>query len=155
MRSLSTARPIFLDYFPRTRRGHGSTHPEPRVKDGIRKRNAGACAMQTCGRNMRKGGEEHIDVKANVDDWKDERGLLVIQGKARFGKEKRKVEPYKPAPRAVVPETPKRSDKCECGHKPTGKQGDEGLTLGLCGRCWKRGYSKKLVQADEGGKVAA
>jgi hypothetical protein len=60
-------RPDIHDFFPKLRRGHGSTH--------------GKCVNSACSTHRRQAengatvkGEPHLDPKANVEDWKEERG---------------------------------------------------------------------------------
>ena len=78
----SEALPRPLDFFPHTRRGHGSTHPAARFdKDGVQTRAGHPCVSESCSLNRRQDGgkavkgELHKDQKANVADWKDERGF--------------------------------------------------------------------------------
>lgn len=81
-----TYRPDISDYFPKTRRGHGTTHPTARFdKAGKLVRNAAPCVNETCALNRtqrndedgnkksKQRGEAHSDVAANVLDWKSER----------------------------------------------------------------------------------
>ena len=81
---ISTYLPRTLDYFPKTRRGHGSTHPQPRyAKDGSMAvtRAANPCVAESCKLRRRqdegkaKRGEAHEDQYANVADWKAEHGF--------------------------------------------------------------------------------
>lgn len=75
MYSSSLPRP--LDFFPKTRRGHGTTHPTTRyTKDGLITREAHKCGVPQCDRNSRTGkGEQHVDQQANVNDWREEHGV--------------------------------------------------------------------------------
>jgi hypothetical protein len=71
-------RPSLLDHVPKTKRGHGTTHPNDRVKDGQLVRRACRCVEVTCTNNMRVGskhGDAHEDQEANANEWKDERGF--------------------------------------------------------------------------------
>lgn len=76
-------RPRPLDFFPHTKRGHGTTHPLTRWnrKTGQQTRNACVCVNPACsllrrqdesGKTVR--GEAHDDQYSNVQDWKLERG---------------------------------------------------------------------------------
>lgn len=74
--------PTIHDFFPRTRRGHGTTHPDPRInKAGVQVRKECLCVQPTCSRFQRQEngkpvrGERHDDAAANVNDWKAERGF--------------------------------------------------------------------------------
>lgn len=65
----SRALPRILDFFPHTRRGHGSTRPGTCVADG--------CMLN---RHQKTGsekvnGELHDDQKANVAAWREEHGF--------------------------------------------------------------------------------
>ncbi len=63
-------------YFPRLRRGHGTTHPEARFdKDGQEIRQMTACVEVTCQLNMPKSKNQHHDTAANLRDWCKERGF--------------------------------------------------------------------------------
>jgi hypothetical protein len=55
-------------FFPSLRRGHGTTHPHARVRDGEVVRKAGVCASVGC------KGDKHIDMKANIADWISDHG---------------------------------------------------------------------------------
>lgn len=78
-------RPDVGDYFPKTKRGHGTTHDLARFdKAGKLTRNASPCVNETCtlnrtqrteedGKKSKQRGEQHIDEYANVADWKAER----------------------------------------------------------------------------------
>lgn len=75
-------RPSLLDHVPRTKRGHGTTHPHDRLdKDGRIVRRACRCVEVTCANNLQlrrtggKRGDAHEDQKANANDWKDEHGF--------------------------------------------------------------------------------
>lgn len=75
-------RPDIHDFFPQTRRGHGSTHPESRFdrKAHVQTRNGCRCVNAACSLLRRQDGEkvkgeEHIDPAANAGDWKEERGF--------------------------------------------------------------------------------
>jgi hypothetical protein len=156
-----TVRPDFLDRFPRTRRGHGTTHPHPTVRHGKtnsgKVRKACPCVQSSCELNMRKGGETHSAHDSNVDDWREEHGITTDRQRQAARKERMAHQPkkYIPAPARVVEAPYTRSERCSCGHKPSGMQGDEALELGVCVSCWKRGYAKKYRHADESGAVAA
>jgi hypothetical protein len=71
-------RPSLLDHLPKTRRGHGTTHPFDRVsrKTGLMSRRRCACVQPTCERNLPTGkdgkphGEEHENKADNAKDWK-------------------------------------------------------------------------------------
>ncbi len=61
-------RPDIHDFFPKTRRGHGSTH------------HSNVCVNEACSLKRRQDGEKvkgepHIDPAANAGDWKEERGF--------------------------------------------------------------------------------
>lgn len=73
-------RPDIHDFFPKVRRGHGTTHPYARVKDGVTVRKACRCVAETCSLLRRQDGEKvkgepHEDPAANAADWKQERGF--------------------------------------------------------------------------------
>lgn len=69
--------PASLDFFPKTRRGHGTTHPTTRyTKAGLVTREAHKCSVPQCERNTRTGkGEQHRDQQANAADWREEHGV--------------------------------------------------------------------------------
>ena len=75
--------PRIDDFFPNTRRGHGSMHPIERTsKDGIITRNGCLCVNDACSLLRRQDhsgktvkGELHDDKQANVKDWKGEHGF--------------------------------------------------------------------------------
>ena len=78
----SEALPRPLDFFPHTRRGHGSTHPAARFdKDGVQTRAGNPCVSESCSLNRRQDGgkavkgELHDDQKANVEEWKEAHGF--------------------------------------------------------------------------------
>lgn len=77
-------RPYIHDFFPSTRRGHGSTHPEARFdrERHVQTRNGCRCVNGACsllrrqddtGKTLR--GEAHIDPATNAKEWKEERGF--------------------------------------------------------------------------------
>jgi hypothetical protein len=129
-------------FFPATLRGHGIKHqPFP-----IQRRHP---KQPRCVQGGCRG--DHEGRGDNMDDFREERGLHSRRAdKARANtrkaleKELRKRAEYVPAAR--IPEEPPyvARVKCEsCGRKPSGQKNDEGLTFGICGRCWTRGYSMK------------
>lgn len=68
--------PRFDDHFPHTKRGHGSTHPEARFnRQGVKTREANPCCDPTCHLNMPKSANTHRDKAANIQMWREERGL--------------------------------------------------------------------------------
>jgi len=70
-------RPHREDYFPRLKRGHGTTHPEPRIVDGQKVRESTACVDPTCQKNAPKSKNMHMDTKANIQEWCDDHRLRV------------------------------------------------------------------------------
>jgi hypothetical protein len=65
--------PRLDDFFPHMRRGHGTTHPAPRInKQGVQTRNATVCVASGC---RGYADDKHTDKGANVADWKEERGF--------------------------------------------------------------------------------
>lgn len=64
-----------LDFFPRTRRGHGTTHENDRYDKTRLVRKACPCVNPACERLRLKGGEQHDDQEMNVLDWKAEHGF--------------------------------------------------------------------------------
>jgi hypothetical protein len=74
-------RPDIHDFFPKTRRGHGSTHPQDRVRDNVTVRSGCRCVNPACSLLRRQDesgksvkGEAHDDPKANVEEWKADHG---------------------------------------------------------------------------------
>lgn len=65
------------EYFPATKRGHGSRHPYQKTRAGVVLRNANPCVDPTCACNGRTSKNLHIDQMANMREWCDERGLSV------------------------------------------------------------------------------
>lgn len=67
------------DFFPKTRRGHGTTHPSARFdrRGGTKIREANPCVDPTCSLNAPKSKNQHIDKGANLKDWCEERGLRL------------------------------------------------------------------------------
>ena len=64
--------PRTSDYFPRTKRGHGSTHPQPRIsKDGVLVSKGCPCVDPTCSRNVPTSKNLHEDQAANRKDWEE------------------------------------------------------------------------------------
>lgn len=62
--------PRTSDFFPKTKRGHGSTHPESRFdKDGHKVRDANPCVDPTCVRNAPHSKNLHEDQAANRKEW--------------------------------------------------------------------------------------
>lgn len=72
-----SALPRREDYFPKTKRGHGSTHPRARIKGGVKLREANPCADPTCSLNTPKSKNLHTDQGANIEEWCTERRLTV------------------------------------------------------------------------------
>lgn len=70
-------RPRREDYFPGTKRGHGSQHPRSRVVEGITVRKANPCVDHSCQLNAPKSSNLHIDQEANMRDWCEEHGLSL------------------------------------------------------------------------------
>lgn len=75
-------RPDIHDFFPKTRRGHGSTHPHDRVRDGVTMRSGCLCVNPACSLLRRQDehgkttkGEAHIDPAANAAEWKEQHGF--------------------------------------------------------------------------------
>lgn len=75
-------RPDIHDFFPKLRRGHGTTHPSARMKDGDQVREGNVCVNDACSLKRRQTrsdekvkGEMHIDPAANAGDWKEEHGF--------------------------------------------------------------------------------
>ena len=75
MYSLANPRP--LDFFPRTKRGHGVAHQEIPQRDGggWPSRTLPRCVDPTCHLNAPKSKNAHDDQKANVLAWKAEHGF--------------------------------------------------------------------------------
>lgn len=71
-------RPQREDYFPATKRGHGSTHPQAKTRDGVVLRKAVPCVDPTCNLVVGKSKNLHRDQTANMREWCDERGLPVM-----------------------------------------------------------------------------
>jgi hypothetical protein len=78
----ATYHPTVDEYFPHTRRGHGSTHPESRVnKSGATVRNACVCINPACAdlRARREGeakrSDPHRNKAQNIDDWRTDHGI--------------------------------------------------------------------------------
>lgn len=64
------------DFFPKTRRGHGTTHPSAKVdREGRLLRNGTACVEPTCNRNQPKSNNLHEDQAMNLKDWCDDHKL--------------------------------------------------------------------------------
>lgn len=64
------------DFTPTTRRGHGTTHPNARTRDGIVTRQSSPCVHDTCERTRASGkGDAHLDKAANAKDWATEHRL--------------------------------------------------------------------------------
>ena len=72
-----SANPRPLDFFPRTKRGHGCAHQRVPEKDGGGWPSAATpkCVDPTCGLNAPKSKNAHRDQKANVADWKSDHGF--------------------------------------------------------------------------------
>lgn len=73
------------DFFPKTKRGHGSKRPHPITKkvgeDWVHILPL-PCVDHTCVLNMPKSTNLHEDREANLRDWCEEHGLSV-ESKAR------------------------------------------------------------------------
>jgi hypothetical protein len=69
--------PRTSDYFPKTKRGHGSIHPRPRVlKDGtLIGQHRRPCVDPTCILNAPNSKNLHHDQKANREEWEKSVGL--------------------------------------------------------------------------------
>lgn len=66
------------DFFPKTRRGHGTMHPNVRLnKAGVMVREATFCVDPTCQLNAPKSKNLHVDTEANLKDWCEEHGLRL------------------------------------------------------------------------------
>lgn len=72
--------PNMHDFFPKVRRGHGTTHPDIRTnKKGVQVRNACPCVNAACSllrhanHDGERRGEPHLDPAMNVREWKEER----------------------------------------------------------------------------------
>lgn len=70
-------RPQREDFFPKTRRGHGTTHPNAKHRDGVKVREATPCVDPTCVLIVGKSSNMHTDAEANLMDWCDEHSLSV------------------------------------------------------------------------------
>lgn len=64
-------RPSLLDHMPKTKRGHGTTHPK-----------VCPCVEVTCANNLpairktgKRQGDPHEDQLSNANDWKEEHGF--------------------------------------------------------------------------------
>lgn len=73
-------RPNIHDFFPQLRRGHGTSHPHDRVKDGRLTRTGNPCVNESCSlrrsparEGEKRRGEAHLDPAANVKEWKEAR----------------------------------------------------------------------------------
>lgn len=66
------------DFFPKTRRGHGTTHPQTRFKDGRKMREANPCVDPTCNLNSPKSKNLHTDQFANIKDWCDDHKVETL-----------------------------------------------------------------------------
>jgi hypothetical protein len=75
--------PRVEDYFPKLRRGHGTTHRFSRttVENGqtIVLRKANPCVASSC-KGDTKSKDTHFDKGANIADWLEERGLKQLPG---------------------------------------------------------------------------
>lgn len=66
------------DFFPRTKRGHGTTHPRHRFdQDGIKVRDGNPCVDPTCSLHAPKSKNLHRDKTANLEQWCDEHKLSL------------------------------------------------------------------------------
>jgi hypothetical protein len=72
------------DFHPSLRRGHGTTHPEARTRDGVVTRQSYPCGHETCERSRESGkGDAHIDKAANVKDWQVEHKCAPVERQRR------------------------------------------------------------------------
>lgn len=64
--------PRWDDHFPKLRRGHGSTHTQPRFNAaGEKTRNSNPCVADGCKGSYSDGSKKtHVDQGANITDWK-------------------------------------------------------------------------------------
>ena len=67
--------PRILDFFPHTRRGHGTARPHAQVRHGVVIKRATACVDPTCTLNMPSSSNAHNDQYSNVADWKKDHGF--------------------------------------------------------------------------------
>lgn len=142
--------PRWSDHFPTTRRGHGAAKGQLPVDKvaSFRWQKKLNCVAESC-QLSKRNGEAHDNKAANIDDWRDEHGLLRPKKKGKKDQQS-KVEPYVSAPRILhATKIAPRSMKCEsCGHVPVDEKKHDVLSFGICYKCWRRGTGWKMKKTQ-------